>query len=186
MREEALELLKKYTKSDSLIKHAFAVEAGMRAYAKKYGADEDRWAAVGLLHDVDYEMYPEEHPLKGVEILEAAGYDDAFVKAVKAHADYTGTERDSQMAKVLYAVDEFASFIVTVALVRPTKLEGMKYKSVKKKFKSKAFAEAIDRDHLEKSVEELGEDFVDHVNLLINELQNHEAYLNERGYSLVE
>ena len=186
MREEAFELLKEYTKSESLIKHAFAVEAGMRAYAKKYGADEDRWAAVGLLHDVDYEMYPNEHPLKGGEILKAAGYDDAFVKAIEAHADYTDTERESQMAKVLYAVDEFASFIVTVALVRPTKLEGMKYKSVKKKFKSKAFAEAIDRDHLERSVEELGEDFVEHVNLLINELQNHEAYLNEKGYSLVE
>lgn len=186
MREKAFELLKEYTKSDSLIKHAFAVEAGMRAYAKKYGADEDRWAAVGLLHDIDYEMYPENHPLKGAEILKEAGYDDEFVKAVKSHADYTDTERDSQMAKVLYAVDEFASFIVTVALVRPTKLEGMKYKSVKKKFKSKAFAEAIDRDHLEKSVEELGEDFVEHVNLLIKELQNHEAYLKAKGYTLVD
>lgn len=186
MREEALTLLKTHTKTDSLLKHAFAVEAGMRGYAKKYGADEDRWAAVGLLHDVDYEKYPEEHPLKGVEILKEAGYDQEFIKAIKGHADYTNTPRECQMAKVLYAVDEFASFIVTVALVRPTKLDGMKYKSVKKKFKTKAFAEAIDRDHLEKSVKELGEDFVEHVNLLIKALQDHESYLNEQGYSLVE
>jgi len=186
MREEALTLLKKYTKSESLLKHAFAVEAGMRAYAKKYGEDEDRWAAVGLLHDIDYEMYPEEHPLKGVEILEEEGYDEEFIKAIKGHADYTDTPRDSKMAKVLYAVDEFASFIVTVALVRPTKLGGMKYKSVKKKFKTKAFAEAIDREHLEQSVKELEEDFVEHVNLLINELQTHEEFLKKEGYSLVE
>lgn len=186
MREEAFELLKKYTKSESLLKHAFAVEAGMRAYAKKYGENEDRWAAVGLLHDIDYEMYPEEHPIKGVEILKDEGYDEEFVEAVKGHADYTETPRESKMAKVLYAVDEFASFIVTVALVRPTKLEGMKYKSVKKKYKSKAFAEAIDREHLMQSVEELGEDFAEHVKLLIKELQNHEEFLKKDGYSLVD
>lgn len=185
MREKALNLLKKHTTSESLIRHAFAVEAGMIAYAKKYSKDIDRWAAVGLLHDVDYEKFPKEHPLKAVEILKEEGYDEEFITAVKGHADYTNTKRDTKLAKVLYAVDEFASFIVTVALVRPTKLEGIKYKSVKKKFKSKAFAEAIDRDHLKKSVEELGEDFIEHTNLLINALQEHEEKLNKDGFSLL-
>ncbi len=185
MREEAFDLLKKYTKSESLLRHAFAVEAGMIAYAKKYGEDEDLWASVGILHDVDYEMYPDEHPLKGVEILKEAGYSEEFINAVKGHADYTNTKRETKMAKVLYAVDEFASFIVTVALMRPTKLEGMKYKSFNKKFKSKSFAEAIDRDHLKRAVEELGEDFSEHANLLINELQEQEKRLNKDGYSLL-
>lgn len=185
MRKEAFDLLKRYTKSESLIRHAFAVEAGMIAYAKKYGEDEDLWASVGILHDVDYEMYPDTHPLKGVEILQAEGYSEEFVNAVKGHADYTNTKRETKMAKTLYAVDEFASFIVTIALMRPTKLEGMKYKSVNKKFKAKAFAEAIDREHLKRSVEELGEDFIDHVNILIDGLQEHEKKLNREGYSLL-
>lgn len=185
MRKEAFELLKKYTKSESLLRHAFAVEAGMIAYAKKYGEDVDEWASVGILHDVDFELYPETHPLKGVEILTEAGYSEEFINAVKGHSDATNTKRETKMAKTLYAVDEFASFIVTVALMRPTKLEGMKYKSFNKKFKTKSFAEAIDRDHLRRAVEELGEDFMEHVNLLISELEEHEKRLNVDGYSLL-
>lgn len=186
MREEALKLLKKYTESDSLIKHALAVEGAMIGYAKKYGEDVDRWAAVGLLHDIDYEKYPDEHPYKGVEILEAEGYDEEFIKAVKGHADYTDTERESLMAKTLYAVDEFASFIVAVALVRPTKLDGMKYKSVKKKMKSSSFAKAVDRDQIKAGAEEIGEDFREHVLLMIESLQAQEERLNAQGMSLVE
>ena len=131
-RKEIFELLKKYVKSESLLRHSFAVEAGMIAYAKKYGEDVDEWETVGLLHDIDFELYPGIHPLKSVDILTEAGYSEEFVNAVKGHFDDTNTKRETKMAKTLHAVDEFASFTVTVALMRPTKLEGIKYKSSKK------------------------------------------------------
>lgn len=175
MRDKALKLLKEYTKTESLLKHAYAVEAGMQAYARKYGEDEEYWGVLGLIHDIDYEMYPETHPEKGLEILKENDYPDDIINAVKGHAEKDNKNRQTKISKALYAVDECASFIVTIGKVRPTRLEGMKYKSFKKKFKSKSFAEAINRDELKSSASELGEDFVDHINLLIKGLQDYKA-----------
>ena len=122
-RNEAFDLLNEYTTKDSLIKHALAVEAVMKAYARKYGEDEESWGIVGLLHDFDYEKYPtaEEHPYKGREILRGKGVPESWIKAIMGHATYTGVERDSLMAKVLFAVDELTGLITATALVRPSK-----------------------------------------------------------------
>lgn len=185
-RAEAFELLQAYVKDKSLIKHAFAVEAGMRGYAAHYGEDEELWASCGLLHDIDFEQYPEEHPVRGAEILSQKGYPESFCLAVKGHADYTGTPRTTLMAKALYAVDQMSSFIVAVALMRPTLFEGMTPKSVKKKIKTKSFAAKVDREGLVKSAEELGVDMTEHIRLLIDALQAQEARLKEQGYSLID
>lgn len=185
-REKTLSLLKQYTETDSLLKHAYAVEASMIGYAKKWDEPVDEWAAVGLLHDIDYEKYPEEHPLKGVEILKEAGYPEPFVTAVKGHADYTNTPRETRLAKTLYAVDELSGFVVAVALVRPNGFEGMKVKSVKKKLKDKAFARAVNREEIEKGAEELGVDMTEHLQTVIDSLRNREAELNEMGDSLIK
>lgn len=184
-REEAFELLKDYTKSDSLIKHALAVEAAMIGYAKQFDADIEEWSSCGILHDLDYEQYPEEHPLQAVTILEEKGYPEDFILAIKGHADFTETPRETNMAKTLYAVDELASFIIAVALVRPTKLEGLKVKSVKKKLKDKAFARAVDREGIVKGADELGVDMTEHIQMVIDALVTREAELNEIGMSLV-
>lgn len=186
-REKAFELLQKHTESKSLIKHALAVEAGMIGYAKKYNEDMEIWSALGLLHDVDYEKYPEEHPCKGVEILKEEGYPEDFVTAVLGHADYTNTPRENPMAKTLYAVDELASFIVACVLVRPSKsFDDLTVKSVKKKLKDKAFARAVDRDCITKGAEELGVDMTEHIQFLIDSLREREKVLNEQGLSLIE
>ncbi|WZL73465.1 HDIG domain-containing protein [Clostridiaceae bacterium 35-E11] len=186
-REKAFELLQKHTESKSLLKHAFAVEAGMIGYAKKYNEDEEIWAALGLLHDVDFEKYPEEHPRKGAEILREEGYPEDFVTAVLGHADYTNTPRETLMAKALYAVDELASFIVACVLVRPSKsFDDLAVKSVKKKLKDKAFARAVDRDCIQKGAEELNVDMTEHIQLLIDALKEREAILNEQGLSLID
>jgi len=133
-REQALEILKEYTRSESLLKHAYAVEAAMRAYAEKFGEDEELWGSVGLLHDFDYEKYPEEHPMKGSEILKEKGIPEDIRTAILGHADFSGVPRQTLMAKTLYAVDELSGFITAVTLVRPTKaLSEVKFKSVKKK-----------------------------------------------------
>lgn len=185
-REEAFELLKEYVESKSLLKHAFAVEAGMRGYAAYYGEDEETWASCGLLHDIDFEKYPEEHPVRGAEILKEKGYAEDFCLAVKGHADYTGTPRTTSMAKALYAVDQMSSFIVAVALVRPTFFEGLTPKSVKKKMKDKAFAAKVDREGLKKSAEELGVEMTEHIGILIEALQKEETFLKEQGYGLMD
>ena len=135
-REDALALLKEYTKNENLIKHALAVEAAMKAYAKKYGEDENKWSIVGLLHDFDYEKYPtkEDHPLKGSEILKERGYPEDIRYAILCHADYLGLEKKSLLDKSLPAVDELTGFIVAVALVRPNKkLSEVEVKSIKKR-----------------------------------------------------
>src|SRR5438046_9816497 len=151
-RKEAWDLLCEYTKGDSLRKHALAVETAMRACAKQYGAadaDIDEWGLVGLLHDFDYEMFPsaDQHPFTGANILCGRGYPDRMIKAIMAHATYTGVPRDTQMAKALFATDELCGFLVACALVRPSRsLDDLEVSSVKKKFNDKAFAHSVNRE----------------------------------------
>lgn len=179
-RKVAFELLKEYTKSESLIKHALAVEEVMRAYAQHFGEDEEKWGIVGLLHDFDYERYPDpqEHAFKGAEILRARGYPDDVARAVMAHSDHTGTKRVSLLEKSLYAVDEPVGFIIAVALVRPNKkMSEVDVVAVTKKMKDKAFARAVDRDMLIRGAAELGVEFDSHVDFVIKALQRIAARL---------
>jgi len=170
-RSFALELLHEFTKTESLRKHAYAVEAAMRAYAKKYGEDEQLWGCIGLIHDFDYEKYPDQHPTKGSEILKERGVSEELRTVILGHADYSGVSRDTLMAKALYAVDELCGFITAVTLVRPTKSVGdVKLKSVKKKLKDKKFAAKVNRDEIRKGPEELGEDFDEHVMFVVQSL----------------
>lgn len=169
-REAAWNLLTEFTQSESLRKHAMAVEACMRAYAKKFGADEELWAVVGLIHDFDYEKYPtaQEHPYKGNEILRERGYSDEIRRAIMSHADYTGVTRESPMEKALFACDELAGFITAVALVKPSKsLAEVEAKSVRKKMKDKAFARGVNRDDIINGAEQLGVDLNEHIAVVI-------------------
>ncbi len=170
-RDEAHDLLCEYTQSESLLRHNLAVEAAMRAYARRFDEDEDRWAIVGLLHDFDYERWPNppDHPLKGAEILTERGYPEDVIYAIKSHADYLDDcPRVSLMDKTLYACDELAGFISAVAAVRPDGLYGMKAKSVRKKMKQKAFAAAINRDDIVRGAEELGADLNEHIQFVVD------------------
>jgi len=167
-REEALELLHQYTTTDSLRKHALAVEQAMKACARKYAPDEDpvRWGMAGLLHDFDYEQYPnaDQHPYVGSKILEEAGFDEAFRRAILGHAPYTGVPRDTLMARALFACDELCGFLTACALVQPSKsMVDVKPSSVRKKLKDKAFARSVSRDDIYKGVEELGVDLEAHI-----------------------
>jgi predicted hydrolase (HD superfamily) len=176
-REEAWELLCEYTKGKSLRQHALAVETAMRACAVKYGdvdTDVDEWGLVGMLHDFDYEMFPTEteHPYKGANILCGRGYSDGFIKAIMGHATYTGVERDTQMAKALFATDELCGFLVACALVRPDKsLDNLEVKSVRKKLKDKAFARSVNRDDIYQGAEELGVELDEHIRFVIDSLK---------------
>lgn len=184
IREEAWKLLNEYTKDPSLIKHALAVEAAMREYAKFYGEDEELWAVTGLIHDFDYEKYPsaEEHPYKGNEILKEKGWPEEIRTAVMGHADYTGVKRETLLARALFAVDELAGFIMAVALVRPSKsIHDVKPKSVKKKFKAKAFSKAVSREDIYKGIEELGVDETEHIQRVIDALRTVAAELGLAG-----
>jgi putative nucleotidyltransferase with HDIG domain len=150
-REFCLSILKEYTFSDSLLKHAYAVEACVKAYAEKFNEDIEYWGNVALLHDFDYEKYPtaEEHPFKGAEILKAKGFEDEFIKSILSHADYSGEPRNTLLKKVLFACDELAGFITAVTYVRPSKsIDEVEVSSVKKKMKDKAFARAVNRDDI--------------------------------------
>ncbi len=170
--EEALSLLKEYTQSESLLRHAYCVEEAMRCYARKFSEDEEKWAIVGLLHDFDYEKYPDEHPYKGAEILKEKGLDQDMIDAILGHANYTGVKRETLMAKTLFAVDELSGFLYAYALVRPTKnLKDLKMKSVKKKLKDKAFAKGVNRDDIKKGAEELGVDLDEHIMFVADCLQ---------------
>jgi putative nucleotidyltransferase with HDIG domain len=174
-REQAWELLNEYTKKENLIKHALAVEAAMRAYAKKFNEDEEAWGTVGLLHDFDYERFPtaEDHPYRGAEILREKGVDESWIKAILGHADYTGVERDTLMAKTLFAVDELTGMITAATLVRPSKkIEDLKVKSVKKKLKDKSFAASVNRDDIKKGAEELGVDLSEHIQFVIDAMKS--------------
>lgn len=184
-RIEALELLKEHVKSDQLMRHSFAVEAAMIAYAKKFGEDEEKWGNIGLLHDIDFEKYPEEHPHHAPELLKDADFDDEFVKTILSHGENMDVPRDLMERKCLHAVDEMASFIIAVALMRPTKFEGLKAKSVKKKMKDKRFAAAVNREELTASMEDMGMEFAEHVDIIVNGLIEHEAFISKDGYSLL-
>lgn len=167
-RKEALEILHEYTKTDSLRKHAYAVEAAMRAYAQKFDEDEELWGSVGLIHDFDYELFPDEHPMKGNVILNEKGVSEDIRNVILGHADFTGVPRETLMAKVLYAVDELTGFIIAVTLVRPTKsVSEVSVKSVKKKMKDKRFAAKVNRDEIRRGADELKVEFDDHVSFVV-------------------
>ena len=172
-REESWELLCEWTASNSLRKHMLAVEAAMRAYARRFGEDEEKWGITGLLHDMDYEKHPtpDEHPMVGVRELESRGYPQDVIHAIKGHADYLGVPRDTLMSKTLYAVDELSGFIVACALVRPEGLEGLKAKSVRKKMKQKSFAAAVNREDIVRGAEELGVDLGEHIEFVAGALR---------------
>ena len=174
-RESAKTLLEEYTRKPGLIKHALAVEAVMRAYARKHGEDEHAWGLVGLLHDFDYERWPnderlpdKEHPTTGVDILRQKGYPDEILQAILGHAEHTGVPRETLMAKTLFAVDELTGFLTACALVRPEGINGMKVKSVKKKFKDSSFARGVNRDDVRVGLAELDVEFGEHVQLVID------------------
>jgi putative nucleotidyltransferase with HDIG domain len=173
-REEAWSLVEEWVQSDSLRNHLLGVETGMRAYARKWGEDEELYGVVGLLHDLDYERYPDletGHPRRALALFEEKGYPPELIDAVAGHADFLGVPRESRMAKTLYAVDELSGFIAACALVRPTGIEGMTPKSVKKKLKQPSFAAGVDRDEVKRGTEELGVDFDEHVAFLISAME---------------
>ncbi len=171
--EDALKLMHEYTKNDSLRKHMYAVEAAMRAYAKKFGQDEELWGIVGILHDFDYEMYPNapDHPAKGSEILKQQGYGEDVRTTILSHADYMNVPRDTQMAKTLYACDELCGFIVACAVIRPNKISDLEVSSVKKKLKDKAFARNVNREDIQKGAEGLGVPLDEHIRFVIEALK---------------
>jgi putative nucleotidyltransferase with HDIG domain len=173
-RDSAWCLLTEFTQSESLRKHALAVEACMRAYARKAGADEELWGLVGLLHDFDYEKYPtaEEHPYKGSEILDDRGYSEEVRRAILSHAQYTGVARVSQMEKTLFACDELAGFITACALVKPAKsLAEVEAPSVRKKMKDKAFARSVHREDIIEGAADLGIDLEEHIAFCIGAMK---------------
>ena len=173
-RSAAWNLLTEFTQSESLRKHALAVGACMRAYARKFGADEELWSVVGLIHDFDYEKYPsaQEHPFKGNEILKERGYSDEIRRAIMSHADYSGVTRDTPMEKALFACDELAGFITAIALVKPSKsLAEVDAKSVRKKMKDKAFARSVSRDDIVNGARDLGVDLDEHIAFCIEAMR---------------
>jgi putative nucleotidyltransferase with HDIG domain len=172
-RQAAWELLCEYTKNENLCKHALAVEACLRAYARKFGADEEQWSVVGLIHDFDYEIYPNapDHPLKGSEILKERGISEEIRRAILGHADYTGVPRDTLLAKVLFACDELAGFITACALVRPDRLATLEARSVRKRMKDKAFARSVSREDIIKGAEELGVPLDEHITFCIEAMR---------------
>jgi predicted hydrolase (HD superfamily) len=184
-RDEALALMHEYTASDALRKHMYAVESGMRAYARKHGEDEAAWGIVGLLHDFDYERYPndahsptEEHPSWGVRLLRERGLDQASCEAILGHAPYTGVPRETLLARTLFAVDELCGFLVACALVRPSRSLGdLEVKSVRKKLKDKAFARGVSRDDIVNGAAELGVPLDEHIAFLIEALRPEESRL---------
>lgn len=183
-RQEAWDLFCEWTGSDSLRKHALGVEAAMRAYAHKYGEDEELWAVTGILHDLDYESYPDAatgHPRIALELFDQRGYPQELIDAVAGHAPYLDVPRETRLAKTLFAVDELTGFITAVALVRPTGIEGLKSKSVKKKLKEANFAAAVNREEVRDAAADLGEDFDEHVTFVIAALEPHAEELGLTG-----
>jgi len=165
-RSDALALMTEYTQSESLRKHMLAVEASLRGYARLWGENEDDWGLVALLHDFDYERWPDpaNHPFRGVEILTGKGYPEWVTRAILSHADYSGVPRQSRLEKALYACDEMSGFVTAAALVRPSKsVLDLEAGSVLKRMKDKAFARAVSRDDLKRGAEELGLPLEEHV-----------------------
>lgn len=184
-RDKALAILQENVESKQIIRHCFAVEASMRSYAEKFGEDIERWGMIGLLHDVDFDKYPENHPEHARQLLKDYDLDEDFIESIVSHGTGKENMRNSQVRKCLFAVDKMASFIVAVALMRPTRLEGLEAKSVKKKMKDKAFAKAVDRDELIASMDDLGIEFEEHVRIIVKGLSEHEELLLKQGYSLL-
>lgn len=184
-RDDALALMHEYTASDALRKHMYAVEIAMRAMAERHGEDPDSWGLVGLLHDFDYERYPnqehsatEGHPAEGVRLLASGGFPEPMQRAILGHATYSGVPRDTPMAKALFAVDELAGFLVACALVRPSRsLQDLEVSSVKKKLKDKAFARGVSREDVVLGAEELGVPLDEHIAFVLNALRPHEQRL---------
>jgi putative nucleotidyltransferase with HDIG domain len=184
-RDRALQLMHEYTASDALRKHMYAVEAAMRAMAARAGEDPETWGVVGLLHDFDYERFPntahsatEEHPSEGVRLLAREGLPEPMQRAILGHATYTGVPRDTPMARALFAVDELCGFLVACALVRPSKsLRDLEVGSVKKKLKDKAFARGVNREDVLKGAEEIGVPLDEHIAFVLQALRPVEASL---------
>src|SRR5580700_7548213 len=173
-RDADLALVREYTKNENLVRHMLAVEAAVRAYARKFGEDEDKWGSTGLLHDFDYERWPDppDHPLKGASILKEHGYPDDVIYAIKSHADYLpDCPRVSRLDKTLYACDELCGFITACALVRPTRLSELDAKSVRKKMKQPSFAAAVKREDIVRGAEDLGVDLDEHIDFCIGAMQ---------------
>jgi putative nucleotidyltransferase with HDIG domain len=183
-RDEAWALFCEWTASESLRRHVLAVEACMRAYAERFGEDPDRWGMVGMLHDLDYERYPDletGHPRMALAELERLGFPEDMIRAVASHADFLEVPRETPMEKTLFAVDELSGFVMACAYVRPQGIEGLTPKSVRKKMKSPAFAAAVDRDALREGAEELGVDFDEHVAFVVEALEPHAEALGLTG-----
>lgn len=182
-RENAWKLLTEYVQNPNLLKHILAVEAAMRAYARRFGEDEEKWAVVGLLHDLDYERYPEEHPNVGARTLREQGWPEDVVRAVLAHAaERTGVTPETPMERALYAVDELTGLITAVALVRPTKdIRDVTVKSVKNKWKDLRFAAGADRKAIEEGAALLGVDLWEHVGVVLEAMQSIAAELELDG-----
>jgi putative nucleotidyltransferase with HDIG domain len=175
-RDEAWELFCEWTQSDSLRKHALGVEDAMRAYAREFGEDEELWAVTGIVHDLDYERYPDldtGHPRIALEELRKLGYPVEVIDAVAGHAEFLEVPRETRMAKALFAVDELSGFIAACALVRPTGIEGMQPKSVRKKLKQPSFAAKVDRGQIQRAIEELGVDETEHIQRVIDAMAEH-------------
>ena len=183
-REQAWKLLTEYTQSDALRKHALSVEAAMRHYARRYGEDEEYWGITGLLHDFDYERYPqpEDHPARGAEILCQNGYPEEMVTAILGHGDHTGIPRTTRLAKVLYAVDELAGMITAAALIRPDKsIMTLEASSVIKRMKDKAFARAVSREGIRHGAEDLGVPLEEHITAVLSAMRDIAATLGLDG-----
>jgi len=179
-REYCLTLLKEYTKSDSLLKHAYAVETCVKAYAQKMNEDVEYWGNVALLHDFDYEKHPnaEEHPFKGAEILKAKGFDEEFINSILSHADYSGVPRNTSLKKVLFACDELAGFITAVTYVRPSKsVDEVEVSSVKKKMKDKAFARAVNRDDIINGADGINTPLDEHIEFCVSAMRKNKELL---------
>jgi putative nucleotidyltransferase with HDIG domain len=186
-REEAWQVLNEYTKNPHLIAHALAVEAGMKAYARRFGEDEEQWAVVGLIHDFEYDRYPdlgpEGHPFKGAEIMREMGWDEALIRAVAAHApELTGVTLDTTLEKAIYAVDELTGLITATALVRPSKsILDVQVSSVRKKWKDKAFAAAVKREDIEDGAARLGVELSEHIGVVLEAMKGIAAELGLEG-----
>jgi len=177
-REQALALMQEHTRNENLRRHMYGVEAAMRAYARKLDEDEELWGMTGLLHDFDYERWPNEahapdreHPTEGVRILRESGYPEEMCQAILAHAEYTGVPAGSLLARTLRAVDELAGFVVACSLVRPNGITDLEAKSVKKKMKDRSFAAAVDREAIRTGAEELGEDLTKHIQFVVDAMR---------------
>jgi putative nucleotidyltransferase with HDIG domain len=183
-RDDAWRLLTEYTKSESLLKHAMAVEAAVRGYARKFGEDEQSWGLVALLHDFDYEQWPslEEHPFRGSEILRERGYPEWVIRAILSHADYSGVTRESLLEKTLFACDEMAGFVTAASLVRPSKsVLDLESKSVMKRMKDKAFARGVKREDLAAGAELLGLPLEEHIGNVIAFMRGEAEALGLKG-----